>query len=383
MDRLVSAIRAVSVTSAGNDVWIDAISESLTRKKLVLPTIPSIQQFTLDGPSQWKSEIGSLFLDRTRESPSEIRLGEDVYVLPLGPGEEVVFEQRAFTKRQIALEDVTEVEQQKDLELSSSLSTEMQEGLERSNARNASSGVTAGGQLGLGPPVANIGVSVGFTSNTSEANNESRSLSVKRASDATTKLAAKYRSLHRLAYKVSTEYGFESTSKRIVKNPAKYSGIDLAYFKILRRVRLRQERYGIRLCWAATVRNPGGGFRGRIDDGRRKRIQDVTDTVFYPAPPPIPVQKTSAVETATGQKKIVNWSIGGGTDRTEEIVIAAPSGKVWDGQGARVKASLRFVTSMHRPRELIPLDEPRWDGTEVKLLVRVKVVERDLIRDAP
>ncbi len=78
-----------------------------------------------------KSTIGYGFLDRTRITPVGFEVGEHVYALGLTPGEEVVIEQKTFTKRQATFEDQTEQEQQLDIELSSTYSTEIQEGFDR------------------------------------------------------------------------------------------------------------------------------------------------------------------------------------------------------------------------------------------------------------
>ncbi|MFI5852369.1 hypothetical protein ACIA8B_31650 [Micromonospora chalcea] len=78
-----------------------------------------------------QSDVGIAFLDRTRIRPVGFALGEHVYALALAPGEEAVLEQRTYTKRELTLEEQSESEQQTDVELTSALTTELQEGFER------------------------------------------------------------------------------------------------------------------------------------------------------------------------------------------------------------------------------------------------------------
>ena len=59
-----------------------------------------------------KSEIGWLFLDRTRIRPNGYAVGEHVHTMSLAPGEELVMEQKAFTKRQATYEEQNEQERQ-------------------------------------------------------------------------------------------------------------------------------------------------------------------------------------------------------------------------------------------------------------------------------
>jgi hypothetical protein len=117
-----------------------------------------------------KSEIGYLFFDRTRIRPSGFAVGEHLYALSLAPGEEVVLEQKTFSKRQLTYEEQTEEERQKDLELSSTLSTELQEGAERQRNRTNSAGFTAGGSVGGNIYGVEVSANLGYSTNLTEAN---------------------------------------------------------------------------------------------------------------------------------------------------------------------------------------------------------------------
>ncbi|MEE3918927.1 hypothetical protein V2I01_12320 [Micromonospora sp. BRA006-A] len=63
---------------------------------------------------------------------------------------------------------------------------------------------------------------------------------------ATSKVAARYRTQHKTDFKLVTETGAESSSKRTVRNPNRATPITLHYFKVLQRLELAHERYGAR-----------------------------------------------------------------------------------------------------------------------------------------
>ena len=52
-----------------------------------------------------RSEVGYFFLDRTRIRPKGFALGEHIYTLSLAPGEEVVIEQKTFSKKEATYEE--------------------------------------------------------------------------------------------------------------------------------------------------------------------------------------------------------------------------------------------------------------------------------------
>jgi hypothetical protein len=104
--------------------------------------VPSAEQLT----GALASEIGFLFLDRTRIRPAGFGIGEHVMSLSLAPGEEVTIEQKTFSKREGSYEQISDQEQTFDLELSSTLTNEVSESLdhEQSVTKRSSTGAEAG-----------------------------------------------------------------------------------------------------------------------------------------------------------------------------------------------------------------------------------------------
>jgi len=221
-----------------------------------------------------QSQIGWLFLDRTRIRPSGYAVGEHIHSLSLAPGEELVVEQKTYSKRQTTYDEQTEQERQFDLELSSSLSTELQEGLDEQTNRNSSNGQGIGAITGFDVQLNLFDIVNLQKFKTTEASNDTRRRSVKDSQSATSKVAAKYRALHKIEFKVSREEGFERTSKRTLRNPNKYTPIQLHYFKVLHKMEMTQERYGARLCWTPSLQDPGRDVYRRLQQGRAAILRD-------------------------------------------------------------------------------------------------------------
>jgi hypothetical protein len=320
-----------------------------------------------------QSEVGYLFFDRTRIRPKGFAIGEHVYALSLAPGEEVVLEQKTFSKKSVTFEEQTEKEEQFDLELSSTLTNEIQEGFERQHSLTDSSGLQVGGQLGAQIEVVNVGASASYSRNITEANNATRTRSVKESQAASSKTASKYRTMHKVTFKISTEEGFESTSKRVLRNPNRYTPVDLHYFKILRVLEMSQERYGARLCWAPFIKDPAIEFLTRIKDGKKEIIERAVKSVQLEPEPPRPAEKTVPRITKLERKTVDKWNLDGSTDSRFNIEIPFPEENyIWDFDVEKVKRSIRVDTAMKRTCFVEADGDPYPDSG--KIIVPVHVV---------
>lgn len=304
-----------------------------------------------------KSDVGYLFLDRTRIRPKGFAIGEHIYALSLAPGEEIVLEQKTFSKKQTTLEEQTEQEKQFDIELSSTLSTEIQEGFERQKNLTDSWGLNLSHTGQYSSPQfpwgsVNASHTIGYTKNVSEASQETGRRSVKDSETASSKVASKYRTLHKTTFKISTEEGFESTSKRAIRNPNKFTPINLHYFKILQRLEMTQERYGVRLCWSPFIKDPAFNFFDQIQKGKDAIIQKAQLT-FPKKPeeptPPSPPDKLPEEKKMMWSAEIEadKWSGIGlvGMRHTYQLEIPIESGYFWDGEFETIKHNLMIRTT--------------------------------------
>ena len=216
-----------------------------------------------------KSEVGWLFLDRTRIRPNGYAVGEHVHTMSLAPGEELVMEQKAFTKRQATYEEQNEQERQFDIELSSTFSTELQEGLDQQTNQNSTGAQGLAGMTGIDAKVNLFDIASFEKFKVTDASNETKRRSVKDSQTTTAKLSSKYRGLHKITFKVTTETGFESSAKRTIRNPNKYTPLQLHYFKMLpQKLKLSQA------LWRAPVLDAvpaGPGARGVETPAGRSR----------------------------------------------------------------------------------------------------------------
>jgi hypothetical protein len=319
-------------------------------------------------------EIGFLYLDRTRITPIGFTLGEHVYSLSLAPGEEVTLEQRTFSKRETAFEDLEDKETNLDLELSSSLTSELTEGLNVETSRMAKDSETNGFRVSGEIFGVNIAAGPNTSNSVDDGDRTTSTTSVKSTQTAASKVAARYRAQHKTTFRVSTENRFETSSKRVVRNPNAYTAIDLVYFKILQRVRLSQERYGVRLCWSPAVPDPAGPYYARL--------QALKDTLFAAArqasagPRPTPPTPPAAAQPITRSSGPVaankfDWPLGN-QNADYDVSIAPPSGYMWDGNAGSVISSLSFSFTGSR-RATAAVRGASNEGDGVKCLVHVNI----------
>ncbi|WP_218160015.1 hypothetical protein [Streptomyces sp. PAN_FS17] len=314
-----------------------------------------------------RSDLGFAFLDRTRIRPVGFALGEHLYALALAPGEEVVLEQKTYTKRQLTLEEQNETERQFDVELTSSLSTEIQEGFERQRSLTDSWGLNASHTGNYQSPEFFWGKfdashTISYTKNVTEAHQETRRRAVKDNRTASSKVASKYRTQHKTDFKLVTEQGFEATSKRTLRNPNRVTPITLHYFKVLQRLQLQHERYGARLCWAPSVKDPAQTFFDRIRAGREAVV--AAAQAALPAPPKEPKKAEPSggpdltdLPTQVNVSDVIpadDWGLSGDMRATYVADIPYDSALQWDGDIAFINDTIDVITN--RPQETVS----RW-----------------------
>jgi hypothetical protein len=332
----------------------------------LLSTVPPSEQLA----ALVESQLGLVFLDRTRIRPMGFALGEFVHSLSLAPGEEVTLEQNTYSKRETSIEQATEREQTFDTEMSSTFTTELNEGMTTDHSRGGTDTSTMG--VNVGGNIDGITFNVGPTSSSSvtDADKTTTTESLKNSQVASSKVAARNRTLHKITFKVSTETRFETTSKRTIRNPNVNTPIDLAYFKVMQRLELSHERYGVRLCWAPAVPDPGGELWARLDRIRREIYDTAAAATAGPRPtPPAEASQAGAARIVTDTQDADHWDWAwGGQSYDYNVVLTAPLGYEWDG-GA---PTLSFTFSGRRPGGAF-LDRFVSTGSGVKAVVHVGV----------
>lgn len=351
-----------------------ATTEILRPPLNILSEVPDTEQIR----GVLGSDIGFLFLDQTRISPMGFAVGEHIMSLSLAPGEEVTIEQKVFSKREVTYEDLKDQEMTNEMEMSSSLTNELSEGLDNELSQSNRKGTTD--NVGISGTVEGVGLNIGHTvsDNIDEADRNTSRTSVKNTRVASSKVSSKYRSQHKITFRVSTENRFESTSRRVFRNPNPYTPIDLQYFKILQRLQLTQERYGVRLCWAPAVRDPGSNIEKRLDAIKQEIYKQVENATGGPRPKPPTPPSTDAPQPVIVPKTVdadkFDW-LWGNQRYDYKVVIDAPQGYTWDGDSEFIKSSFRFSFSGKRSAgaNIVSIG---GDGFNVKLTVHVGIADK-------
>ncbi len=362
------------------------------------PTVDEMIQFLI---GLLQSDVAHFFLDRTRILPKGFRVGEHVYGLSLAPGEEVTLEQKTFTKRQTTYEEQNQQEAEFDLELASTLTTELQEGFERQKAITDTWGMNVGKTGSYSSPIIsdvaygsfNTNHTFGYSKNVTDADQETRRRSTNDSHTASAKVASKYRAMHRTTFSVSAEQGFESTTKRVVRNPNAFTPVTLHYFKILQRVELRHERYGVRLGWMPSVKDPAYRYFDQIRVGKQQ-ILDKAEAALPPKP-----EDPTATRPAGGanQEPDTKWfaselieagngAADGSMSADINVDIAFADDFEWDGKTENINVqpdSIRSPNKYHADLKGLPTVVPGGAGTGSALRVTVHVgAQEDAFRRA-
>jgi hypothetical protein len=291
------------------------------------------------------SELGLLFLDRTRIRPLGFALGEHIQSFSLAPGEEVTLEMKTYSKKEESFEKSSEQEKTFDTELSSTLTTELNEGMTAENSRNTGDTSTMG--VNVGGNIDGITFNVGPTSSSTlqNANRDSVTQSAKVAQSASAKVAARNRALHKTVFRVSSETRFETTAKRVFRNPNANTPIDLQFFKVLQRLQLSHERYGVRLCWSPVLADPGAALLARLEETRQAIYARASQAGAGPRPTqPMPPGAPPAAQPQVVSDGLVADKfdpVWGGQRYDYSITLLAPPGLQWDRQP--VSAALTFT----------------------------------------
>jgi len=249
------------------------------------------------GAPELTSELGLLMLDRTAIKRVGFKIGEPVYVLTLGPGEETTLEKRVNQKSSLSFEEAFErdVETKLEADTERSETTTTSETLTDSEKSSRNTTIDSDLQLPGGsiPVNGKIGLhqSDQFDKATDATNQQSRNIAVR----ATQRISSSLRAQHKTTFKESRETTLETLTRRVIRNPNPEGAIDLVYFKILEQLDLQQERTGIRLCWAPFISDPGCRVRQRMAMAYQQVIDDALGRLSLPQPPMPPTPETKTL----------------------------------------------------------------------------------------
>lgn len=302
-----------------------------------------------------KSELGFLFLDRTRIVPQGFVVGEHLYTLALAAAEEVVLEQRSFKQLERVDEATTEGETTTESETVDSWTNDDAVTTVGSGTSAKNDGFTAGGSVGFDYGI-KAGVQGNYAKGTTEADTESRTVGTKDVHVNSTKAVGKMRDQHKTVFRLSSTSRFEDSARRTIRNPNQHTPIDLHIYKILQRMRFSHERFGARLCWTPWVKDPAGDFFQAEADMRATLVSQAEASVPPYVGPPQPPNLTDVPGTVTvglspPLTELTAWGGWPGKDMSHDytLPINMPANMKWDGDTNFVERNLK-VTLTGSPR---------------------------------
>jgi hypothetical protein len=206
--------------------------------------------------------LGILFQDRLRFRPAGLVAGDQVFSLSLAPGEEATLTQRSETKRSRSFEEVLDREVERELEFSSTWSTDF------SQADTSTQSTTTGGNLGigLGIPIEGVNININAAVSATEANATSQSTQRGRNQEVTTRVTAKAREQHKTTFKVGTDVTEELGSKRALRNANPSRALTLNVYKLYQKYRIILERWDAKLCVSLGLYDPGRDVRAELEE---------------------------------------------------------------------------------------------------------------------
>jgi uncharacterized small protein (DUF1192 family) len=278
------------------------------------------------------SEIGYLFLDRTRLTPSGFAVGELLHTISLEPGAELTTETKITRKELTTIENTIEREFETSLEFSSEASsgTQITDSTGTSSSKTDTSSVNAdvGGSFeSTGVPVeAGVGAQAGSTiqNAVNSANTTSSSLSRTTSS----KVATKLRKNHKTTIETSVENIFENSQKRFIKNPNEATPVTYLYFKVMQKIRSQVQRKGLRLCWAPFVYSPGFWIKKRMEDAKAGVYKAALESVTFPPTPPPPLSQLQPV-IKKGTPATYNFTGFPFEDDSISLTCRTAKGDIW------------------------------------------------------
>jgi hypothetical protein len=147
--------------------------------------------------------------------------------------------------------------------------------------------------------------------------------------------------------KVAETNRFETGNKRVIRNPNQYTPIDLVYFKLMQKLEVAHERYGVRLCWAPFIPDPGIVL-DQAEAATRTALEqqtplDLPTLRSMPQPPGAPPPET----VNCGTQELASWGSPWGDMRADywfEILPSATNYQ-WDGVSSSISSSIMVSTT--------------------------------------
>lgn len=266
-------------------------------------------------------DLGYLFLDQIRFRPAGAVLGDLVYTLGLAPREKVTLTQKAWSKRQMSLEDMVDQTQETTVEFDSAFSTEISENTDNQQQHQQSWNLNATVSGSYGGVV---GGSVGYGTSASDASSQTQQTAAKQAQQTTRKVTDTAKQEHRITFKLETETGIEDVSQRVFENPNTCHSLMLNFYRVYQQIEASYERWGARACWAPCISDPGRDLRIQQEKITQQQ-QDYLNAVNSWMPPDMPPQPAAQSLQSQWSEEVKSGDFGYSDDVKTSITVPAGS----------------------------------------------------------
>jgi hypothetical protein len=310
------------------------------------------------------NSIGILFLERLRIRP----LGHTVerapfFQLSIEPNETVTLRQKSFSKRATSFESTVEESEERQLEYSSTFTTELAEEYANTTSNSDTIGLSHTGTYSYGTKTGGE-ISASHTGSYGASTTDSRtdSEAVRNAQTVSRRVAATQKVLHRTVVSVATEETLERESIRVLENR------DTRTKKILMRrlmqvLHLSYERYGARLCWSPCIENPGRDVSSFVpgESAFANEVEAIRDKWDQEQPPPeeLPAGPASTTVCTDWTDKLSGKPFGKSDDYSWEVVI--PAGYVFS-EASLEKRQIDGSPNVYIVTDRLPYPQPEATG---------------------
>jgi hypothetical protein len=262
--------------------------------------------------------LGILFQDRLRFRPAGLVPGDQVFSLSLAPGEEATLTQRSETKKSRSFEEIVDQEVERQLEFSSTWTTDFTQ----ADASTESSTTSGNLGVGVGIPIEGVNVNINAAVSGSEANSTSQNIQRARNLEITSRITAKAREQHKTTFKVGTDVTEELGSKRVLRNANPSRALTLNVYKLYQKYRIILERWDAKLCLSLGLYDPGRDLREELEE----ELAKLDPHVPAGACPDMPVG--GAITSAKSIDNLNATEVGGDEYGFEMFSTVLPPGTV-------------------------------------------------------
>lgn len=204
---------------------------------------------------------GCIYFDRLRFRFADVVPGEHIYSVSLSPNEEVTIAHKSITKRTKEFERIITREDERNLEFSSTWSTDIMNGVTRTESESKTEGWNVGGSVSYSDSGFTGAILGGYSSSTTESESKTVADQTRRMKSVTSKTSNRMRTEHKTTIKLAEEVTEESLFKRFLRNDNPSRPVTYLFYKLYNKYRVILERFDAAFGLRFTMIDPAKNVR--------------------------------------------------------------------------------------------------------------------------